>query len=154
MWQTPLRERRAITVQGIVQGVGFRPFIYALAQRHGLTGWVRNDASGVSIEVEGAPVALDRFLQGMRVEAPPLAVLETLTWQSCAAQGACTFRIEESREGAQRRALIAPDVATCAACLEELFDPANRRYRYPFINCTNCGPRFTITRAVPYDRAL
>jgi hydrogenase maturation protein HypF len=154
MWLSPVRERRAIAVQGIVQGVGFRPFIYALAQRHDLAGWVRNDATGVQIEVEGAPEALDGFLRGICAEAPPLAVVETLTWQPRAAQGESAFRIEESREGAQRRALVSPDVATCAACLEELFDPANRRYRYPFINCTNCGPRFTITRAVPYDRAM
>jgi hydrogenase maturation protein HypF len=154
MKQAPVRERRAITVHGIVQGVGFRPFIYALALRHDLAGWVRNDTTGVSIEVEGTPEALDSFLQGVRAEAPPLAMVETLTWQPCAPQGVLDFHIEESREGAQRRALISPDVATCAACLDELFDPANRRYRYPFINCTNCGPRFSITRAVPYDRAL
>ncbi len=154
MKQAPARERRAIIVQGIVQGVGFRPFIYTLARRHTLAGWVRNDATGVSIEVEGTPEALDRFVAGIRAEAPPLAMVETLTWHPCAPRGDQEFHIQESREGTQRRALISPDVATCADCLAEVFDSANRRYRYPFTNCTNCGPRFTITRAVPYDRAL
>jgi hydrogenase maturation protein HypF len=154
MTQAPARERRAVDVRGIVQGVGFRPFIYALALRHGLAGSVRNDAEGVRIDVEGAPDALDLFVRGIREEAPPLAVVEAVSWQPLAARGERGFRIEESRAGAQRRALISPDVATCAECLAEVFDPADRRYRYPFTNCTNCGPRFTITRAVPYDRAM
>jgi len=154
MTQAPARERRAVAVRGIVQGVGFRPFVYALALRHGLAGSVCNDAEGVQIDVEGAPDALDVFLQGIKAEAPPLAVVEAVSWQPLAARGERGFRIEESRAGAQRRALISPDVATCAECLTELFDPADRRYRYPFTNCTNCGPRFTITRAVPYDRAM
>ncbi len=150
----PLPERRIVEVRGIVQGVGFRPFVYALARRHGLGGRVRNDADGVHIEVEGAAEALDLFLRGLQDEAPPLAVIEAVAWQPCAVRGGRGFHIEPSREGAARRALVSPDVATCADCLAELFDPANRRHRYPFINCTNCGPRFTITRAVPYDRAM
>jgi len=154
MTQAPARERRAVAVRGIVQGVGFRPFVYALALRHGLAGSVCNDAEGVQIDVEGAPDALDVFLQGIKAEAPPLAVVEAVSWQPLAARGERGFRIEESRAAAQRRALISPDVATCAECLTELFEPADRRYRYPFTNCTNCGPRFTITRAVPYDRAM
>jgi len=151
MTQAPARERRAVAVRGIVQGVEFRPFIYALALRHGLAGSVCNDAEGVRIDVEGAPDALEIFLRGIKAEAPPLAVVEAVSWRPLAARGERGFRIEESRAGAQRRALISPDVATCAECLAELFDPADRRYRYPF---TNCGPRFTITRAVPYDRAV
>jgi hydrogenase maturation protein HypF len=154
MTQAPAHERRAVAVRGIVQGVGFRPFIYSLARRHGLTGFVRNDAEGVHIEVEGSPEALDLFVRGIMDEAPPLAVVEAVSWWSLAVQGEQAFRIEESREGAQRRALVSPDIATCVDCLRELFEPANRRYRYPFINCTNCGPRFTITRGVPYDRAM
>jgi hydrogenase maturation protein HypF len=154
MTQAPAHERRAVAVRGIVQGVGFRPFIYSLARRHGLVGFVRNDAEGVHIEVEGAPEALDLFGRGILDEAPPLAVVEAVSWWALAVQGEQAFRIEESREGAQRRALVSPDVATCVDCLRELFDPADRRYRYPFINCTACGPRFTITRAVPYDRAM
>jgi hydrogenase maturation protein HypF len=152
--RTPTRERREISVRGIVQGVGFRPFIYALAQRHGLAGLVRNDAEGVHIEAEGSPEELDVFLQEIREKAPPLAVVEAVAWRPLAVRKERGFRIEESREGARRRALISPDVATCGECLTELFDPADRRYRYPFTNCTNCGPRFTITRSVPYDRAM
>jgi hydrogenase maturation protein HypF len=149
----PTRERREISVRGIVQGVGFRPFAYALARRHGLTGLVRNDADGVRIEAEGAPEDLERFLRGIEEDAPPLAVVESVGWQPLAALGDREFRIEESREGIRRRALVSPDVATCDDCLAEILDPADRRYRYPFTNCTNCGPRFTITRSVPYDRA-
>ena len=152
--RAPTRERREISVRGIVQGVGFRPFIYALAQRHGLAGLVRNDAEGVHIEAEGPPEELELFLQGIREKAPPLAVVETVSWGPLAALRERDFRIEESREGVRRRALISPDVATCGECVAELFDPADRRYRYPFTNCTNCGPRFTITRSVPYDRAM
>ncbi|MDQ3362381.1 MAG: carbamoyltransferase HypF, partial [Actinomycetota bacterium] len=151
--RTPVRERRAVSVRGIVQGVGFRPFVFALAHRHGLAGLVRNDAEGVRIEAEGAPGELERFVRGIEAEAPPLAVVESVDWQPLAARGERGFRIEESREGDRRRALVSPDVATCDDCLAEVLDPADRRHRYPFTNCTNCGPRFTITRSVPYDRA-
>ncbi|MEW6636695.1 MAG: carbamoyltransferase HypF, partial [Actinomycetota bacterium] len=147
------RERWEVSVRGIVQGVGFRPFIYALARRHGLAGVVRNDAEGVHIEAEGPPGELDLFLREIREEAPPLAVVEAVGWRPLAIRDEKEFRIEESREGLRRQALVSPDVATCGECLSELFDPADRRYRYPFTNCTNCGPRFTITRQVPYDRA-
>jgi hydrogenase maturation protein HypF len=152
--RTPIQERREISVRGIVQGVGFRPFVYTLARRHGLAGLVRNDAEGVHIEAEGAPEDLDLFLRGLKEEAPPLAVVEAVAWRPLAVREEREFRIEESREGIRRRALISPDVATCEECLTELFDPTDRRYRYPFTNCTNCGPRFTITRSVPYDRAM
>ena len=151
--RTSTRERREVTVRGIVQGVGFRPFVYALARKNGLSGAVCNDAEGVRIEVEGAPEELDLFLRGIEREAPPLAVVESVGWQTLATLGDREFRIEESREGDRRRALVSPDVATCEDCLAELLDPADRRHRYPFTNCTNCGPRFTITRSVPYDRA-
>ena len=151
--RVPIQERRGISVRGIVQGVGFRPFVYALARRHGLTGLVRNDAEGVHIEAEGDAESLDLFLRGIEEDAPPLAVIDTVAWQPLAALGEHDFRIEESREGVRRRALVSPDVATCEDCLREVLDPADRRYRYPFTNCTNCGPRFTITRQVPYDRA-
>jgi hydrogenase maturation protein HypF len=152
--RTPTRERREVSVRGIVQGVGFRPFVYALARRHGLAGLVRNDAEGVHIEAEGLTPELDLFVRSIREEAPPLAVVETVSWRPVAVRRESGFRIEHSREGVRRRALISPDVATCGECLAEVFDPADRRYRYPFTNCTNCGPRFTITRSVPYDRAL
>jgi len=154
MKQAPSRERREVSVHGIVQGVGFRPFVYALARRHQLAGWVRNDAEGVHIEVEGCPKDLDLFLQGIEAEAPPLAVVEGVTWRPVVVRSEREFRIEESHAGERKHALISPDVALCADCLRELLDPADRRYRYPFINCTHCGPRFTITRSVPYDRAM
>src|SRR3712207_8209845 len=129
--RTPTRERREISVRGIVQGVGFRPFVYALARRHGLTGLVRNDAEGVHIEAEGSPEELELFLQDMREKAPPLAVIEAVSWRPLVVLEERGFRIEESREGARRLALISPDVATCEDCFTELFDPADRRYRYP-----------------------
>src|ERR687895_1771849 len=151
--KTPTRVRRGITVRGIVQGVGFRPFIYALARRHALSGLVRNDADGVRIEVEGAPEDLERFVRVLEEDPPPLAMVESVFWQPLATLGDREFRIEESREGLRRQALVSPDVATCDDCLAELLNPTDRRYRYPFTNCTNCGPRFTITRSVPYDRA-
>jgi hydrogenase maturation protein HypF len=151
--RTPTRERREVSVRGIVQGVGFRPFVYALARKHGLSGVVRNDAEGVRIEAEGSPEELERFLRAIEEEAPPLAVVESVLWQPLAARGERGFRIEESRQADRRLALVSPDVATCEDCLAEVLDPENRRYRYPFTNCTNCGPRFTITRSVPYDRA-
>jgi hydrogenase maturation protein HypF len=150
--RTPTGERREISVRGIVQGVGFRPFIYSLANRHALSGLVRNDAEGVHIEVEGPPEELERFLNEISEEAPPLAVVEAVDWSPAPMLGDGEFRIEDSREGVQKQTLISPDVATCDQCLTELFDPADRRHRYPFINCTNCGSRFTITRQVPYDR--
>ena len=149
----PTKERRGISVRGIVQGVGFRPFVYALARKHALAGLVHNDADGVRIEVEGVPEELERFVRALEDESPSLAVIEAVEWRSLAARGDSGFRIEESREGAHRHALVSPDVATCEDCLGELLDPDDRRYRYPFTNCTNCGPRFTITRQVPYDRA-
>ena len=151
--RTPTRERWGISVRGIVQGVGFRPFVYALARRLDLAGLVRNDAEGVRIEAEGAPEYLERFVRALEEDAPPLAVVESVAWRPLAALGDRGFRIEESREGDRRRALVSPDVATCDDCLAELLDPTDRRHRYPFTNCTNCGPRFTITRSVPYDRA-
>ena len=149
----PARERREVSVRGIVQGVGFRPFVYALARKYDLSGTVRNDAEGVRIEVEGAPGELERFLRSLQDDAPPLAVVESVHWQPLAAIWEREFRIAPSREGLRRQALVSPDVATCEDCLAELLDPEDRRYRYPFTNCTNCGPRFTITRSLPYDRA-
>lgn len=146
------RQRQRLTVTGIVQGVGFRPFVYGLAQRLGLAGFVRNDSRGVAIEVEGPAEALARFRELLLAEAPPLARVESVTVEELPPQHETAFVIEESQEGSERTTLVSPDVATCADCLRELFDPLDRRYRYPFINCTNCGPRFTIIQDVPYDR--
>ncbi len=141
-----------LSVTGIVQGVGFRPFVYNLATRLGLTGWVLNHSGGVDIEVEGPPGSLAAFLAALRAEAPPLARIETLDAQPIPAPGYPRFEIRASTALAGRYQLLSPDVATCPDCLRELFDPADRRYRYPFINCTNCGPRFTIITDIPYDR--
>jgi hydrogenase maturation protein HypF len=144
-------ERRRFHVQGVVQGVGFRPFVYGLARRHVLGGFVLNDGDGVVIEAEGEPRALDEFAAALREEAPALARVEAVVAEPLTVRGELGFTIAAS-EVAGRTALIPPDVATCYDCLRELFDPADRRYRYPFVNCTQCGPRFTIVRSVPYDR--
>ncbi|NLE50677.1 MAG: carbamoyltransferase HypF [Chloroflexi bacterium] len=143
---------RHIHVSGVVQGVGFRPFIYGLAQRYALAGWVMNTSSGVEIEVQGEGSALDEFARAITAEAPPLSRVERVTVRPAQANGAATFEIRHSaaQEGAYQP--ISPDVAICDECLAEIFDPANRRYRYAFTNCTNCGPRFTIIQDIPYDR--
>ncbi|MGH2858517.1 MAG: carbamoyltransferase HypF, partial [Solirubrobacteraceae bacterium] len=149
------RVRARVRVCGTVQGVGFRPYVYRLARELGLAGWVLNDAHGVLLEVEGAAGAVDAFLSRLRSEAPPLAVIDGLSHDVCPPTGERAFEIRPSPIAAgEQDAPVAPDTATCADCLRELLDPADRRYRYPFINCTNCGPRFTIVRGVPYDRPL
>ena len=146
--------RTAVRVEGIVQGVGFRPFVYALATSLGLGGLVGNDVDGVFAEVEGPPAAVREFLGALSRNAPPLARIERITTADMAPVGSAAFRIVVSDPAGARRALVAADSATCADCLCELSDPADRRFGYPFINCTNCGPRFTIVRDVPYDRPL
>jgi len=148
------RVRTRARVTGTVQGVGFRPFVYRLAHAHGLAGWVLNDEHGVLLEVEGAEAELSRFFDRLSAEAPPLARVESVAPCAAPATGELGFRIVASARRGDADALIAADAATCADCLAELRDPADRRYRYPFINCTNCGPRFTIVRGVPYDRPL
>lgn len=137
-----------------MQGVGFRPYVHSLARRLDLAGWVGNDAHGVFVEVEGPSDALTRFQEGLRDDPPPLALIHRMTATRLPVRGERGFRIAPSRREDTRGTLISPDVATCADCLAELFDPADRRYRYPFVNCTNCGPRFTIIRDVPYDRPV
>ena len=144
-------ERRRIRVTGVVQGVGFRPFVYGLALRHALAGSVLNDGEGVVIEVEGAPTQLEVFASALGAEAPPLAHIDSVVSESLPPVGENGFRIVESVAGGGS-ALVPADVATCDECLRELFDPADRRHRYSFVNCTQCGPRFTIVTAVPYDR--
>lgn len=144
--------RWRVLVRGIVQGVGFRPFVFGLAHRLGLTGFVRNDSTGVTIEIEGPLAGLERFVAALRDEAPPLARIETLERAVLLPRGDSSFAIVASAATTTRRTLIAPDCATCPDCLRELRDPTDRRYGYPFINCTNCGPRFTIVLDIPYDR--
>ncbi len=146
------RVRTAIRVEGVVQGVGFRPFVYSLATSLGLGGLVGNDVNGVFAEVEGDPAAVDQFLASLARDAPPLARIERITTAAMRPDGTVSFAIAPSEPGSQRRALVSADTATCEDCLAELADPDDRRFGYPFINCTNCGPRFTIVRDVPYDR--
>jgi hydrogenase maturation protein HypF len=144
-------ERRRIRVRGVVQGVGYRPFVHGLATRSALAGHVLNDGEGVLVEAEGERANLDAFVAALQLEAPPLARVSGVVSERITPLGEQGFEIAESMSGT-RRTLVPPDVATCDDCLRELFDPADRRYRYPFVTCTNCGPRFTITRSVPYDR--
>jgi hydrogenase maturation protein HypF len=139
-------------VEGIVQGVGFRPYVYRLACEEELGGFVLNDERGVVLEIDGRPDAVLSFLTRLPRESPPLAVVEHVECDRIASTGEREFRIVESVRQGSADALVAPDAATCADCLAELRDPVDRRYRYPFANCTNCGPRFTIVRGVPYDR--
>ncbi|MFD8705002.1 carbamoyltransferase HypF [Kitasatospora sp. NPDC059648] len=146
-------ERRRVAVRGLVQGVGFRPFVYALAGELGLAGSVTNTGEGVLAEVEGSPEALDAFCRRVAGDAPPLARVASVEHQPLAATGATGFTITASRTDGPRATLIPPDVAVCADCLAELTDPADRRHRHPFISCTNCGPRHTIVTGLPYDRA-
>jgi len=147
----PLR-LASISVRGIVQGVGFRPFVYGLAVKHDLKGCVYNTSQDVRIEVEGKAGAVKRFERELRTQAPPLAHIEKIAVEYHSAVGYRTFEIRKSRAQRGKYQLVSPDVATCQACLGEVMDPQDRRYRYPFTNCTNCGPRFTIIEGMPYDR--
>ncbi|MDQ3631709.1 MAG: carbamoyltransferase HypF, partial [Actinomycetota bacterium] len=146
------RRRIAVRVDGVVQGVGFRPAVFRLAEELGVGGFVLNDARGVLVEVEGAPEAVTRFVDELPGRAPPLARIEGLEVADLTLVGECDFTIRASPLGGAPDALVSPDTATCADCLRELLDPGDRRHRYPFVNCTNCGPRFTIVLGVPYDR--
>lgn len=141
-----------LQVRGVVQGVGFRPFVYRLAQEEGLAGSIGNDTDGVTIEIEGPAKRVEAFVLRLRAEAPPLARIDSVVVQAAAPTGETGFRIVASEVLGRVSTGIPADAATCPDCLRELFDPLDRRYRYPFLNCTNCGPRFTITRRIPYDR--
>ena len=145
--------RKAIDVAGIVQGVGFRPYVYRLANECGLTGLIANTPAGVSIEVQGEVEAVDRFLERLSKEIPPLAKITGIVPRDAELQQETAFRIKASSMRAAAKALISPDVSVCEDCLREMMNPRDRRFRYPFINCTNCGPRFTIIHDIPYDRA-
>ena len=146
-------QRKHIQVRGIVQGVGFRPFVYKLAKSLGLTGYVFNSSAGVTIEIEGGGSELDEFLRTLKDDPPQLAEIAQITVSDIEAQGSAGFSILTSREEAGEFALISPDAGTCDACWRDFGDPANRRFGYPFTNCTHCGPRYTIIRDIPYDRA-
>ena len=145
-------ERLAITVRGTVQGVGFRPFVYNLASRLRLGGFVRNQTGSVLIEVQGEPPSLAQFLTDLAQHPPPLAQIQQISCEPQLPRAEGRFRIEPSQADPSASVFISPDVAVCQGCLRELFDPADRRYGYPFLNCTNCGPRLTVVTGFPYDR--
>ncbi len=146
------RSGRLLRVRGVVQGVGFRPFVYGLATDLGLAGWVRNTSAGVEIAVEGLPATVETFRKGLQDQAPPLARIDAIEDEPRDPDGYTAFEILASIDRPEAYQPISPDMAICPDCLRELFDPHDRRYRYPFINCTNCGPRFTIIADIPYDR--
>ncbi|MGE3191723.1 MAG: acylphosphatase, partial [Vicinamibacterales bacterium] len=145
---------RRIDIHGTVQGVGFRPWVYRLAHAEGVRGQVRNGAQGVTIEAFGTARSLDRFVRRLREAPPPAARIVSFEQAEIPMQPAHGFAIVQSDDAAERELSIPPDLATCPACEAEVADPADRRFRYPFTNCTNCGPRFTIAIDVPYDRAV
>ena len=147
------RERARIVICGAVQGVGFRPFVYRLATELVLKGWVSNTGQGVFVEVEGDPGAVQQFLFRVNKEKPPRASIQSLESSKLDPLGYEKFEIRESEETGGKSVVILPDIATCADCVREIFDPNDRRFGYPFTNCTNCGPRFTIIESLPYDRA-
>ncbi len=152
MAQLPIRKRLIVT--GVVQGVGFRPFVYRLARQHRLAGWVCNTSTCVEIEVEGPAAGLDAFVSQLSSDAPALARVDSVATQETVAQGQEGFAILTSRHCLDTEAAIPADVSTCEQCFAEVLDPGDRRFGYPFTNCTNCGPRFTIIRRVPYDRSF
>ncbi|WP_300369417.1 acylphosphatase, partial [Hydrogenimonas sp.] len=140
-------------ITGIVQGVGFRPAIYRYATELGLMGFVRNDADGVTIEVEGEEESLKTFLDRLGSNPPPLARIDTIATEQIEVRKDKCFVIFQSHQSDDKTIAVSPDISICDACVSEMADPSNRRYRYPFINCTDCGPRYTITKTVPYDRS-
>jgi len=142
-----------ISVRGVVQGVGFRPFVYQLATKHGLKGWVCNTSEDVKIEIAGQTEAIENFLHDLREKAPPLAYIKDITTKHCRPVNYKSFKIRHSIAEKGKYQLVSPDIATCQECLGEILSPDDRRFRYPFTNCTNCGPRFTIIKDIPYDRS-
>ena len=145
-------QRLRLVIRGAVQGVGFRPFVYRLAQELDVPGWVSNSTRGVFIEIEGDPMILEKFLERVQDETPPRAHIQSLDHTLLDTVGYHGFEIRESDSSGEKTVTVLPDIATCPECLAEVFDPKNRRYRYPFTNCTNCGPRYSIIEALPYDR--
>ena len=146
------KERRKIEIRGIVQGVGCRPTVYRLAKKYNLKGFIFNDSKGVTIDVEGRSEDIDLFLKELKRNPPPLSNIEETQTKKLKLKKFHEFKIIESEEGEKKITLVSPDIATCKDCEKELLDSIDRRYLYPFINCTNCGPRFTITKELPYDR--
>ncbi|MEP7287831.1 MAG: carbamoyltransferase HypF [Chloroflexota bacterium] len=147
-----MSERRRLLIQGAVQGVGFRPFIFRLAMEIGVWGWVSNSAQGVIIEAEAPACQLETFLAQIEIQKPPHSFIQQMSMETIPAVGETTFTIHQSSAEGSRTTIMLPDLATCLDCLNEIFDPTNRRFRYPFTNCTNCGPRYSIIERLPYDR--
>ena len=150
--EKPAVQRLRITLRGAVQGVGFRPFVYRLATEMSLTGWVLNSSAGLVVEVEGPSEQLSRFEQRLEQERPKASVVSVREFAWLTAEGSTRFEILASDHDSGKTVNVLPDLATCTDCREELFDPGNRRFEYPFTNCTNCGPRYTIVVDIPYDR--
>ncbi|HHR86071.1 MAG TPA: carbamoyltransferase HypF, partial [Candidatus Acetothermia bacterium] len=148
-----MKQRARVKIQGIVQGVGFRPFVYRLAQDYRLTGWVCNTSGSVEIEAEGDEKKLSDFIDSLRTQIPPRARIDNLEASFHPLVGYAEFVIHKSKSVENEYQLISPDIATCKDCRGEIFTPGDRRHNYPFTNCTNCGPRFTIIKDIPYDRA-
>src|SRR5271166_23323 len=143
---------RNLRVRGMVQGVGFRPFVFRLARTHALTGWVLNEPDGVDIHLEGGEAAIQSFLHDLESQAPPAARITAVEVESAEQSGFQDFTVRESQSIGRPSVRISPDLPVCGDCLQELFDPADPRYLYPYINCTNCGPRYTVIESLPYDR--
>src|SRR5882724_676428 len=142
----------SIQVRGVVQGVGFRPFVYRLARANTLGGWVSNGEEGVEIYLEGPAQGMEAFVRDLQTQAPPAASISEMEVRSPTPIGVHEFTIRESQRKARPTVRVSPDLPVCDACLQELFDPANPRFQYPYINCTNCGPRYSIVLGLPYDR--
>ena len=145
--------RKRVEIRGVVQGVGFRPFVYRIAQRFAIRGWVLNSSGGAVIEAESGEASVEQFLRALADELPPLARIDQIEITNLHPSDERDFVIRESIVRSGRFALVPPDVAACADCLREITTAGDRRYGYPFTNCTNCGPRYTIIRDVPYDRS-
>jgi hydrogenase maturation protein HypF len=145
-------QARRIDIRGVVQGVGFRPFVYRIAYQHAIKGWVRNDSRGVTIHAEASRDSLDAFVRALRDQSPAAASIASLTTANADLERFVDFKIFASEAGRTPTAKISPDLPTCEACLAELFDSESPRYLYPYINCTACGPRYSIIRSLPYDR--
>jgi hydrogenase maturation protein HypF len=144
--------RIRVRITGAVQGVGFRPHVFRMAQQHGVAGFVLNSTSGVTEEAEGEDGRVRAFVEDLRGNPPPLAVIASFRTETLPENGDCGFRVEQSDTEGEREAFLLPDLAMCAGCRREIFDPSNRRFRYPFTTCTHCGPRYSIVESLPYDR--
>ena len=146
--------RKYIVVKGVVQGVGFRPFVYKIAIDNNLKGWVNNNSKGVFIDIEGSLINIENFINDLKYKEPPLSQIKEVAIEDREVLNYTDFEIRHSEEDKDAVTFISPDFATCDDCIKDINDTKNRRYRYPFTNCTNCGPRFSIIKKLPYDRPV